>query len=388
MRLAVHTDQAYRRDAAGDLWTGRAFTIFLGQLAGHVEQVTVLGRLERERARWHHRVPPSLGFCPLPPNGGPTRPLSMLVGAILSLRRFWRALDTADVVWLMGPNLLTPPFAALARMRGRRVVLGVRQDLPSYLSSRHPSRRAPVVAGRVLEAIFRALARRLPIVTVGPSLSARYAASPDLLEVFISLIGSEDVLEHPPPGRPAGTVRRLLSVTRLDAEKNPLLLADVLQRLGPGWRLVVCGDGPLRRAVEQRLAELGVADRAELLGYVPAGGALRAHYREADAFLHVSWTEGLPQVLFEAFAAGLPTVATAVGGVAEGAGDAAVLIEPGDADAAAAALVALFDDEERRVALGHAALRRARAHTLEQEASRVAEFLTRQAQPAGTSSLC
>ena len=45
----------------------------------------------------------------------------------------------------------------------------------------------------------------------------------------------------------------------------------------------------------------------------------------------MSWTEGLPQVLFEAFAAGTPVVATAVGGVPEAVGDAALLIPPGDA---------------------------------------------------------
>ena len=62
---------------------------------------------------------------------------------------------------------------------------------------------------------------------------------------------------------------------------------------------------------------------------MPVDDGLMDVYRTADVFLHVSWTEGLPQVLFEAWAAGVPVVATAVGGVPAAAGDAAVLIAAG-----------------------------------------------------------
>lgn len=63
-------------------------------------------------------------------------------------------------------------------------------------------------------------------------------------------------------------------------------------------------------------------------GYVAVDAGLAEAYERADAFLHVSWTEGMPQVLLEAFASRLPTVATAVGGVGVLAGDAALLVEP------------------------------------------------------------
>ena len=84
---------------------------------------------------------------------------------------------------------------------------------------------------------------------------------------------------------------------------------------------------------------------------MPIDGGLLDLYRNSHAFLHVSLTEGFPQVLVEAFASGLPAVATAVGGVAAAAGDAALLIEPQDAAAAAEAL--------ERIADGRAAARAA-----------------------------
>jgi glycosyltransferase involved in cell wall biosynthesis len=170
----------------------------------------------------------------------------------------------------------------------------------------------------------------------------------------------------------------LLTVGRLDAEKNPLLLADIMVELQAHerrWRLLVCGDGPMREQLQERLSELGLLDRVELLGYVPIDGGLLDLYRSSHVFLHVSWTEGFPQVLIEAFATGLPTVATAVGGVPAAATGAAVLIEPGDALAAAEALERIASDAQLREQLIEAGLARAGAGTLETASKRLAEFL-------------
>ena len=191
----------------------------------------------------------------------------------------------------------------------------------------------------------------------------------------MSLIRATDIPEEAPERSWDGQLTAL-SVGRLEPEKNPLLLADVLARLDLRWRLVVCGEGPLAGELERRLHELGVADRAEVRGYVPLDGGLPELYRASHALLHVSWTEGVPQILFESFAAGLPVVATAVGGVADSVGDDALLVPPGDPDAAASALERLTADPELRGRLATGGLERVRAHTLEAECERVAAFMS------------
>src|SRR5207302_3010935 len=118
--------------------------------------------------------------------------------------------------------------------------------------------------------------------------------------------------------------------------------------------------GPLRGELERRLTELGVSHRAELRGYVPINGGLLEVYRSSHAFLHVSRTEGFPQVIVEAFASRLPVVATAVGGVAAAADGAALLVPPEDAAAAAAALERLVAEPELRGRLVEAGAARAR----------------------------
>ena len=119
----------------------------------------------------------------------------------------------------------------------------------------------------------------------------------------------------------------------------------------------------------------GFAEYAELVGYVPFGEGLFELYRSSHAFLHVSWTEGFPQVLVEAFACGLPVVATDVGGVRAGVGSAALLVGPGDPQAAADALERIARDADLRAQLVRAGRDRASELTLEAQIERLAAFL-------------
>lgn len=376
MRLAVYLDYEHRREQ-GRIFAPRAFAMFVAGLRAEFERVTVVGRVDPAPGRSHYPVPPELAFVEMPHYASAADPWQLTRVTREALRRWNAVLRDVDVVWVLGPQGLALPLVLSALMRRKRVVLGVRQDLPSYARSRHPSRRMVHVAADLLEFAFRSLGRITPVIAVGPALAARYARGRAVLPVTISLVHERE-LDPPREQRDWDHERIVLSVGRLEEEKNPLLLADVLARLratDPRWRLVVCGEGPLEAALRHRLIDLGVSDAADLRGYVPLDGGLRDMYRQAHAFLHVSHTEGLPQVLFEAFAAGLPVVATAVGSVAEASGDAALLVEPDDADAAVAKLRELGNDERLRARLIEAGIARVREHTMEAELRRTAAFL-------------
>lgn len=378
MRLAVYTDYVYRREGEA-VYADRAFALFVARLGERVERLVLLGREDPVPGRSHYRLPASTHFVPLPYYPSLARPVSGAPAMARSLRAFWREIGEVDAVWLLGPSPLTLAFAALARLRGRVVVLGVRQDLPRYARSRHPGRRSFLAAASFLEGVNRLVARRTSAIVVGPELARHYRRAARLLTLSVSLVREEDIVsEETALGRSYERELRVLSVGRLEAEKNPLLLAEVLSRLNradPRWRLVVCGEGPMEAELREALRAAGVEDRAELRGYVPIEGGLLDLYRESHMFLHVSFTEGLPQVLFEAFAAGLPTVATRVGGVSEAAGDSALLIGPDDAEAAAVELERLAGDEQLRRRLIESGLRRARDHTLDAECDRVLNFI-------------
>ena len=378
MRLAVYTDYSYHRQA-GVVYGERAFVLFLERLKDSFERLVIVGRLDPEPGRSHYPLGEGTDFVGLPHYSSLTRPAGALLPILRSLRSFWRTLEEIDAVWLLGPHGLALPFVLLAALRRKRIALGVRQDLPRYVQSRHPGRHWIYLMALVLEASYRLLARRLPVVVVGPGLAERYRAAPRLLAMTVSLVREDDIVPvEEALKRSYDGELRLLSVGRLEREKNPLLLADVLARARQRdhrWRLSICGEGPLRAELAQRLELLGLAPYAELRGYLPVTGGLLDVYRTSHAFLHVSWTEGLPQVLFEAFAAGLPVVATAVGGVADAVGEAGLLVPPGDPDAAADALARVAAEPDLRARLIAAGNERAHRHTIEAECGRVAEFL-------------
>jgi glycosyltransferase involved in cell wall biosynthesis len=379
MRVGVYTDYSYSHDGES-YYAERAFFTFITRLAGMVDRLVLFGRLSPQGGRSHYRVPVEIDFVPLPYYESQAHARAAVQAMALSLRAFWRNLDKVDVVWLLGPHPLAIAFAVLAAMRRKRVVLGVRQDMPVYTRSRHPGKRWMMGAAYVLEWAFRLMSRVFPVVVVGPQLAANYRGARRLLTLSVSLVGEDEIVDPHDAAQRVwnGGELRVLTVGRLETEKNPLLLADVLARLrehDPRFRLLVCGEGPMEGDLRKRLEELGVADHADLLGYVPITGGLLEVYRSSHAFLHVSWTEGLPQTLFEAFAAGLPVVATAVGGVPDAVGQSALLVEPGDAAAPAEQLKRLADDPVLRGHLIESGVERVRSHTLEAESRRVVEFL-------------
>jgi glycosyltransferase involved in cell wall biosynthesis len=378
VRLVAFTDYVYR-ESGGVVYGERAFALFLAALGERCEELVIVGRLDPDGRPSHYPLPATVRFVALPHYSSLSRPLSVGSSLARSLYRFWRALDDADRVWLLGPYPHAVAFAVLSKLRRRHLVLGVRQDFPKYVRSRRPGRRWMHRAADLLELAWRTLARGTPVVVVGPELERQYRGAPAVLEMAVSLISAADVeAGERAAARGYDGELQLLSVGRIDREKNPLLLADafaLLRDADPRWKLVVCGEGPLAPALAERLEQLGLAPHAELRGYIPVNDGLMDLYRSSHVFLHVSLTEGMPQVLIEAFASGLPVVATAVGGVPDAAAGAALLIPAEDPKAAAEAVLRLGHDPKLRELLLQAGLQRARLHTLERETERVARFI-------------
>lgn len=379
MRTLIYVDSVYHQ-LDGVVYGELAFTKFLAGLSSEM-QVTIIGRLDETEGQAPYRIPDEVRFVALPHYESLTNLRAALTPLASSLRCYWSSLDEIDTVWLFGPYLLSQLFAILALLRRRRVILGVRQDFPVYVRRRRPKLRWMHITADVLESGWRMWARWLPTVVVGPELAAKYHAARRLLTIAVSLVRDEDIVDDDRyPRRSYDGELRVLSVGRLDEEKNPLLLADALALLrepDPRWRMLICGDGGLRDQLIDRLRSLGQLDAARLTGHVPLHEGLLDMYRSSHVFLHVSRTEGFPQVLIEAFASGVPVVATAVGGVPAGVGDAALLVEPEDAPAAADAVRRVAADATLRDRLIAAGFRKARDHTLDREIRRLADFMGR-----------
>ena len=148
-------------------------------------------------------------------------------------------------------------------------------------------------------------------------------------------------------------------VACLKPQKSPLTFVEVAARVVrdvPGAVFALAGDGELRRDVERRAAELRLGGGFRLLGWrrdIPRVMAA------LDVLLHTSLWEGLPRVLPEAIACGVPIVATAVDGTADILRDGltGILCAPHDTDGLAAGVRRILLDRE----FGRGLARRARA---------------------------
>lgn len=325
-----------------------------GRLAPGEQSMAYLA--EREGARMHYL--PTLG-----PTVRPNRDALALAALVRTIRRF-----RPDIVHT---------HTAKAGFLGRQAALLAGESRPRLVHNFH---------GHVLEgyfgplktALYRGLERRLgqrsdvlvgvseatvaDLVRLGVAPLERFRVIPlglDLTpyeridarrraEARAALGLAEDEVA-------IAFVGRVVPIKRLDLMLRALAAAAAVE---PRLRLLVVGDGSERRALEILAAQLGIADHVDFLGYrrdlVPVFAA-------ADLGAISSDNEGTPVSLIEAAAAGLPAVATDVGGVSDVVTtDSGELVAAGDHRSLGGALVRFASNPELRSRAGAAA----RAHVL------------------------
>ncbi len=160
-------------------------------------------------------------------------------------------------------------------------------------------------------------------------------------------------IKHKPP--------IILSVARLAPDKDHPTLIRAFKLVAmdhPRAQLWLMGDGPEAAGLHQLVAEYRLANK---IRFIPGQDDIRPFLQQAAVFVLSSFYEALPNVILEAMAAGLPVVATQVGGVSELVipGRTGWLVPPRDPSALAAALKHLLTDAATRQAFGLAGQHRA-----------------------------
>lgn len=212
------------------------------------------------------------------------------------------------------------------------------------------------VVGRVLTRSLDA------VVTLTQNMAREYARDFGAPKRGMQVIeNGVEVPETAARRRAAGDPFRVLAVGRLDPVKDygSLIRAFAgMEGRASEDRLVIVGDGPERQMLHEAASAEGVADSVEMPGMLPSAAAA---YQDADVFVQSSIYEGMSNTLAEAMAAGLPCVATRVGGNPDVTGDAGLLYESGDTAALGTHLAKLKQDPGGAAAMGDAARERAKS---------------------------
>jgi glycosyltransferase involved in cell wall biosynthesis len=224
------------------------------------------------------------------------------------------------------------------------------------------------------------------LIVAGTELAVRYKPyNAHICEYVATTIDAEQLETELPNLRLSrtGPDFNILTVGRVTPTKGLEYLVEAAGRLyAEGVPVMVRMAGPLdepnyQTALVRRAHELGLQNRLELLGAVPHGPALEELYRKADLLAMPSLSEGTPKVIPEAFAKGLPVVASRVGSldriVSEGI--EGFLVQPQNVEELEHALLRLARDPQLRHRMGMAALGKAASYTLDRQIGGVGAWI-------------
>jgi glycosyltransferase involved in cell wall biosynthesis len=298
------------------------------------------------------------------------------------VRHLSRGLRGADLLHCRVPTPAAFPAYCIARMRGLPVFLLVVGDLRGLLPTmpyRGVKKTLFALYAAWEEFGLRVMTRRALTFANGRALTEKHqVAHATVLETTTTTIAAADIVE--PHDTSIGARLQLLCVSRVDPRKGLQVLPEVLARLvAAGLDASLDIVGPLvgrtgeqeRAAIEQAAASAGVAARLRFLGSLPLDD-LMPLYRGYDMFVLPTLPgEGIPRVLLESMAAGVPIVATAVAGIPsliehERNG---LLVDAPSAGAVAGAILRMVNDGDLRRRLIRGGLETARTHTLDRQAA-------------------
>lgn len=159
---------------------------------------------------------------------------------------------------------------------------------------------------------------------------------------------------------------RILAVGSLTAQKDHATLISalgMLARIGVQFTATIIGQGSLQETLQAHVEREGIVEKVRFSGALPHDAVLR-EYENADVFVLSSRWEGSPNTVLEAMAAGLPVVATHVGGVSDFVLDqeTGILVQPGEPEAISRALASLARDPILRSDMGIAGRERVSNH--------------------------
>ena len=299
-------------------------------------------------------------------------------------RRILQVVSRADVVVSQFPSPVFPLIVHAVRRKKKPHILYVVGDIREVVetSGKYPRLARKLVVTPIAEAMHRLAlraSRSSMVIAVSSSLAQLYGSSAVRSVVFApTAIAAAQISDRQDTCQ--STPTRLLFVGRLVPVKGLAYLFEAVRLLlhdGVPVRLILVGAGPCRKTLITLAAEHKLTSAVEFTGEVSFGPRLLALYREADIFVLPSLSEGTPRVLWEAMAAGLPIVATRVGGVPEiiQHGETGLLVGPRSAQQLASSIRRMIEDEELRVRLIRAGYSLIRKHTVEKQATTLWEHI-------------
>ncbi len=316
---------------------------------------------------------PNLTLCPLPPYHRGCE-IAAFKYPLKLMRCLWPHIKRADAVLINLPNYLSILAWWVCLLQRKRFAIRMAGNWPEVIRLAFHN-HGMFVLGNIAacphQLLVKAIVKTSDVTIVnGQELADIYGRNnPHVVRVVSSTFHNTDI---------ASTIAgsgfdecQILYAGRLQLDKGLSELFQAAKDLlaeGLKLRILLAGEGCRREDIRKEAEELGIIDRVEFLGWI-AIEKLKDIYRTCDIFVFPSYSEGMPKVITEAMANGLPVVVTNVGGMPSIVqdGKTGFVVPKKDAPALQNALRKLILDKPLRQRMAEVGLKRSHQFTMEAE---------------------
>ncbi len=366
MRVAIFSDTYMCQNSTGQIYPLRdTFPIFIGRLIKYVDHLTLASRLKTgcddPGALWAIPQNERLNFAGLPFYANTQQYYARLV-AILpkALPLIWDILKNSDVVVIRIHHCMAAPIALCALAAKKPLVFYWAGSIKHVVETNYPGSsakdRIARIAAKIETTFFRFLT---PFVSthffIDPTEHAEMGYPKNTTFVAPNLVQPADVSEN-------GALRvegplRLVFAGRLFRSKGLFELLEALKTLGQrGIDVVldIAGSGPESKDLRVKATSSGL-NNVHFVGQLPREQLFRL-MNDGHVFILPSYSESIPKVMWEAWAAGMALVITGVGGIKHHVVDGinGLLIIPGSASSIVEAIEKLAQNENLRLRIAQA----------------------------------
>ena len=271
---------------------------------------------------------------------------------------WWRGMRDPVGAWRFWSSLRDQEFSIVHLHFGGRSVSGLARSATKAKIVRHQHGR--ILEPQGLAPVYVSARGTDAVVAVSQAVADRVVDGP-VRVIYAGLPispGDSPPLRHANAEIVIGTAGRLVELKGME---YLIRAAAALRTEFPALRVEIAGSGPLRAKLEEEVASAGLSTHIKFLGWIDDIDPVLSRW---DVFVLPSLEEGFPVAALDAMAAGLPVVASSVGGVPELIEDekSGWLIPPRDVEALTARLRLLLGNSELRQSVGAAAFARVRDH--------------------------
>ncbi len=287
------------------------------------------------------------------------------------LAALWRCAGQVRLIHLMANSgwswhLFAAPAVWIARLRGVPVVVNYRGGEAGAFLDRAIGWVRPTLAAASLLAVPSGFLREV---------FARYGVAAEVLPNIVDLSRFRRLTAREPAAPHLVVTRNLEPIYDI---ATAIEAFAIVRAARPDARLSVAGSGPELARLREQTLRLGLGDAVSFTGRLDRD-QVAALYQDADLMINSSLVDNMPNSVLEALASALPVVSTRVGGVPYIVRDGvtALLVDPGDARAMAAAALRILGDPELAASLAAAGVADVQQYTWARVRGRLGELYDR-----------